>query len=57
MKKGLNGATARRERESIAFTVLFVALVLVANMILYALSTGFGLYTPWWSPNTTPFRV
>ncbi|MBQ8908443.1 MAG: Gldg family protein [Clostridia bacterium] len=50
MKKGLNGATARRERESIAFTVLFVALVLVANMILYALSTGFGLYTPMVEP-------
>ncbi len=45
MKKGLNRATVRRERENLLLSALFVALVLVANLIFYALSTSFGLYT------------
>lgn len=45
MKKGINRATVRRERENLLLSALFVALVLVANLIFYALSTHFGLYT------------
>ncbi|MBP3436968.1 MAG: Gldg family protein [Clostridia bacterium] len=45
MKQGTNRLTKQKDKENIALAVVFAALVLVVNMILYALSSHLGLFT------------